>query len=148
MAIASTCPIPGHSRARVPIRSLVFLFVALVLLSLSHMAKAQEQPRIPKVPGISKSSTGPVQQMFSGVLKSIDLKEEILNVDAVNGNTSEMFPIRGKIHVSTADGDKIKLEKLKPGTNVLVYYDQKGERRTVTRIVVLAGSQKKKNPPL
>jgi 3-dehydroquinate synthase class II len=50
--------------------------------------------------------------------------------------------------VVTADGDKLKLSKLKPGTDVIVYYDQKGDHRAVTEIVVLVGgAAKKKTPP-
>jgi len=82
-----------------------------------------------------------------GVVKSIDLESEVINVDNIDGKSTEFFPIKKKIHVVTADGDKLKLAELKPGTNVLVYYDQKGDRRTVTRIVVLAGQLKKKTPP-
>jgi len=50
--------------------------------------------------------------------------------------------------VVTADGDKLKLATLKPGTNVLVCFDQRGDRRTITRVVVLSGGPpKKKTPP-
>ena len=81
-------------------------------------------------------------------MKSVDLESEVLNVDTIKGNTTEIFPIKKKVHVVTADGDKLKLTKLKPGTNVLVYYEQKGDHKTVTEIVVLAGgAAKKKTPP-
>jgi Cu/Ag efflux protein CusF len=131
-------------------RFLVGFFVALSLLGLPFRAtlKAQEQRR-PKVPVISKiTSGGPTQQAFTGIVKSIDLESEVLNVDNVNGKSTEIFPLRKKIRVVTADGDKLKLDKLKPGTNVLVYYEQRGDRKTVTQIVVLAGgAAKKKTPP-
>ena len=82
-------------------------------------------------------------------MKSIDLESEVLNVDTVKGNSTEIFPIKKKVHVVTADGDKLKLAKLKPGTNVLVYYEQKGDHKTVTRIVVLAGGARRRRlPPL
>ena len=83
-----------------------------------------------------------------GIVKSVDFESEVLNVDNITGKSTEFFPLKKKVHVVTADGDKLKLSTLKPGTNVLVYFDQKGDRRTVTRIVVLAsGTPKKKNPP-
>jgi len=150
MIVAPTCPMTGPSRTVVPFRFLVGLFVALVLLGLPFRTtiKAQEQ-RKPKVPVIDKiTSGGPAQQAFSGIVKSVDLESEVLNVDNVNGKSTEIFPIKKKVHVVTADGGKLKLAKLKPGTNVLVYYEQRGDHKTVTRIVVLArGAEKKKTPP-
>jgi hypothetical protein len=134
----------------VPFRLLVGLFLALVLWGLPCWTtiKAQEQ-RKAKVPVIDKiTSGGPTHQQFSGVVRSIDLESEILNVDTVKGNVTEIFPVKKKVHVVTADGGKLKLTKLQPGTNVLIYYEQKGDRKTVTEIVVLAGGAvKKKTPP-
>ena len=134
----------------VPFRCLVGLFVALVLLGLPYRTtiNAQEQHK-PKVPVLDKiTSGGPTHQQFSGVVRSIDLENEILNVDTVKGNTTEIFPIKKKVHVVTADGDKLKLTILKPGATVLIYYEQKGDHKTVTQIVVLAGGAvKKKAPP-
>ena len=134
----------------VPFRFLVGLFVALVLWGLPHRTtiKAQEQHKT-KVPVLDKiTSGGPTHQQFNGIVRSIDLESEVLNVDAIKGNATEIFPIKKKIHVVTADGGKLKLTKLKPGTNVLIYYEQKGDHKTVTEIVVLAsGAQKKKTPP-
>jgi len=126
------------------------LLLALVLWGLPCQitVKAQDQ-RKPKVPVIDKITFGgTTHQQFSGVVKSIDLQSEILNVDTVNGSATEIFPIKKKVHVTTADGDKLNLTKLKPGTNVLVYYEQKGDHKTVTEIVVLTGGAvKKKTPP-
>jgi hypothetical protein len=134
----------------VPLRFLAVLFLALSLLGLPFRTtlKAQEEHK-PRVPVIDKiTSGGPTQQAFTGIVKSIDFESEVLNVDNVSGKSTEIFPIRKKIHVVTADGSKLKLAKLKPGTNVIVYYDQKGDRRAVTQIVVLAGGAvKKKTPP-
>ena len=134
----------------VPFRFLVGLFVALVLLGLPYRTtiKAQEQ-RKPKLPVLNKiTSGGPTHQQFNGIVRSVDLRSQVLNVDTVKGNATEIFPIKKKVHVVTADGDKLKLAKLKPGTNVLIYYEQKGDRKTVTQIVVLAGgAEKKKIPP-
>jgi 3-dehydroquinate synthase class II len=134
----------------VPFRVRVGLLVALILLGLPFpdTLGAQEQ-RKAKVPVVSKiTGGGPTHQAFTGIVKSIDFESEVLNVDNVSGKSTEIFPIKKKVHVVTADGDKLKLTKLKPGTNVIVYYDQKGDRRAVTEIVVLAGGAvKKKTPP-
>ena len=108
---------------------------------------AQEEHK-PKVPGLDRiTSGGAVQQAFTGVVKSVDLDSEVMNVDNVNGKSTEIFPLRKKIHVVTADGDKVKLAKLEPGTNVIVYYEQRGEHKVVTQIVVLAGGPPKKKAP-
>jgi len=134
----------------VSFRFLVGLFVALVLWGLPYRTttKAQEQ-RKTKVPVLDKiTSGGPTHLQFNGIVRSIDLESEVLNVDAIKGNATEIFPIKKKIHVVTADGGKLKLTKLKPGTNVLVNYEQRGDHKTVTGIVVLAGGAvKKKTPP-
>jgi hypothetical protein len=140
----------GPSRTVVPFRFLVGLFLAVALLGLPLRStlKAQEE-RKSHVPVIDKiTSGGPTQQAFSGIVKSVDLRGEVLNVDNINGKSTEVFPVKKKVHVVTADGDKLGLSNLRPGINVLVYYDQKGDHRTVTRIVVLAGGPpKKKTPP-
>jgi 3-dehydroquinate synthase class II len=134
----------------VPFRVRVGLFVALILLGLPFpdTLKGQEE-RKAKVPVISKiTGGGPTQQAFTGIVKSIDFESEVLNVDNISGKSTEIFPLKKKVHVVTADGSKLKLARLKPGTNVIVYYDQKGDHRAVTQIVVLAGGAvKKKTPP-
>ena len=125
---------------------LLFLFLALWGWPLRSSLRAQEDRK--KVPVIDKiTSGGPSQQAFMGIVKSVDFESEVLNVDNITGKSTEFFPLKKKVHVVTADGDKLKLAELKPGTNVLVYFDQKGDRRTITRIVVLAGGQPKKKAP-
>ena len=93
------------------------------------------------------TSGGSSQQQIVGVVKSVDFQSEVLNLDNDNGKSTEVFPLKKKVQVVTADGDKLKLATLKPGTKVLVYYDQKGDRRTITRIDVLAAGQPKKKAP-
>jgi len=139
---------PRAARIAVPFKFLVGLSLALTLVGLpSRTALKAQESRKSKVPVIDKiGSGGPSQQAFSGIVKSVDLRGEVLDVDNINGKSTEVFPLKKKVHVVTADGDKLGLSNLKPGTNVLVYYDQKGDRRTVTRIVVLAGSPEKKKP--
>ena len=133
----------------VPFRFLAGLFAALVLWGLPYGATIKAQEHKTKVPVLDKiTSGGPSHQQFDGIVRSIDLENEVLNVDALKGNATEIFPIKKKIRVLTADGGKLKVTKLKPGTNVLVDYEQKGDHRTVTEIIVLTGGAvKKKTPP-
>ena len=143
------CPLTGALRTLMALRLPAGLLLALMLWGLpcQTTVKAQDQ-RKNKVPVIDKiSSGGTTRQQFSGVVKSIDLESEILNVDTVNGSATEIFPVKKKVHVVTADGDKLNLTKLRPGTNVLVYFEQKGDHRTVTEIVVLSGGAVKKKAP-
>ena len=145
MIVARRRPTAGLSRKVVPLKFLVGLFLTLLLWALPLRTALEAQEEHKKVPVIDRiTSGGPSQQAFMGVVKSVDFESEVINVDNINGKSTEIFPIKKKIHVVTADGDKLKLATLKPGTNVLVYFDQKGDRRTVTRIVVLAGGPQKK----
>ncbi len=148
--VACAYPFTAPIRTRVLLRLLADIFVALILFGLPFRPtlKAQES-RVSKVPGLNRiTSGGPIHQAFTGIVKSLDLNSEVLNVDTVNGKSTEIFPIKKKVHVVTADGEKLKLDNLKPGTDVLIFFEQKGDRRTVTRIVVLTGgAAKKKTPP-
>ena len=130
-------------------RILFLLFLALALLGWPLRSGLRAQDEHKKVPVIDKiTSGGPSQQEFVGIVKSVDFESEVLNVDSINGKSTEIFPLKKKVHVVTADGDKLKLATLKPGTNVLVCFDQKGDHRTITRVVVLSGGPpKKKTPP-
>ena len=147
---SSPCYPPERS-PRTPVRGrfLFLLFLALALLGwpLRSGLRAQEDHK--KVPVIDKITSGaPSQREFVGIVKSVDFESEVLNVDSINGKSTEIFPLKKKVHVVTADGDKLKLATLKPGTNVLVCFDQKGDHRTITRVVVLSGGPpKKKTPP-
>jgi hypothetical protein len=101
-----------------------------------------------KVPGIDKITSGSSRLAFNGNVLSLDEKHELLSVNTVQGGTTEVFPVKKGVRVSAANGAKLKLDTLKPGTNVLVYYEQKAEKRTVTEIIVLsAGASPEKNKP-
>ena len=68
----------------------------------------------------------------------------MLNVNAVRGSGTEIFALKKKsVRVEAANGDRLKLEELQPGTNVIVYYDQRGEQRSVKDIVVLQAAPAK-----
>ena len=127
----------------------LLLLLAIALWASPFRSPLLAQDDHKKVPVIDKiTNGGPSQQAFMGIVKSVDVESEVLNVDNITGKSTEFFPLKKKIHVVSADGDKLKLAELKPGTNVLVYFDQKGDHRTITRIVVLAGSPpRKKTPP-
>jgi len=146
---APPCPRRWPAWAVVVFRFWGGVFTLLVLVDLfSSAAVGAQDQRKPKVPVIDKiASGGSTQQLFIGTVKSVDLDSEVLYVDNINGKSTEIFPIKKKVHVSFADGVKLKLAQLKPGTLVNVYYDQKGDRRTVTAIEVVASSNKKKAPP-
>ncbi len=112
-------------------------------------ARAQEQHKR-KVPGLAKITAGPSQQAFNGVVQSLDFARNLLTVNSVEGSNTEFFPLSKGMRVSRADGVKLKLTALTPGTNVMIIYELKGERRMVKRIDVLAGGtggEKKKSPP-
>lgn len=113
-------------------------------------ARAQQEHKH-KVPGLDKITGGPNEQAFTGTVQSLDLRHELLNVNTVQGGDTEIFPLRRKgIHVATANGERVRLRELTPGTNILVYYEQRGDRRTVKEIVVLGAAPpkgKKASPP-
>ncbi len=116
---------------------LVFL-VPVLWLGAAPPARSQSQT-MSKVPGLKKKfgSGGPTQQVFTGSIQSFDSKLHVLNVSA-NGTGTAIFPIQRKIKVASISGRKLKVAALTPGANVIVYYQQKGGRRTVERIVVIS----------
>src|SRR5579859_3363356 len=93
-------------------------------------AHAQDQ-RKRKIPVVDKLTSGSSRQAFSGKLETMDLKRRVLEVDALEGKGMEIFPVNKGISISTADGGRLKINDLKPGNNVIIYYEQKGDRRTV-----------------
>ncbi len=107
-----------------------------------------QEPHKSKVPGLDKITSGSSRLAFSGNVQSLDKEHELLRVNTVQGGTTEVFPVKKGIRVSAANGNKLKLDALKPGTNVIVYYEQKAERRTVKEIVILSSgaAQEKKKP--
>lgn len=133
---------PSRSRALV-------ILVALIGLTLVQPASAQVK-RKHHVPGVDKMTSAGAHQMFNGKVQSLDLERDLLTVYTMQGENVEIFPLHKGIRVTTSDGEKMKLKELAPGTNVLVSYEQKGDRRTVKDIVVLkAGPEasRKKSPP-
>ncbi len=109
------------------------------------MALAQQEEK-PKIPGLDKIISANEHLAFTGTVKSVDEKHNIISVDSVEGQDTEIFPIKHSTHVETADGFRKKLDVLSPGTRIIVYYDQRSDRRMVTRIELFASETKKKEP--
>jgi hypothetical protein len=118
--------------------------VVPAILLLVGAASAQEEK--PKLPGLDKIIAANEHLAFTGTVKTVDEKHNILSIDAVEGGDTEIFPIKHSTHVETADGFRKKLGVLAPGTRVIVYYDQRSDHRTVTRIELFASESKKKEP--
>jgi hypothetical protein len=108
------------------------------------VARAQEEK--PKIPGLDKIIAANEHLAFTGTVKSVDTKHNFLSVDSVEGGITEVFPIKHSVHVETADGFRKRLDVLSPGTRVIVYYDQRSDKRMVTRIELFASESKKKEP--
>lgn len=113
------------------------LLIAGLALSAVGAARPQDEHRRTKVPLIGKVGGGSNRQAFSGKVQSVDTKRKLLLVDTVEGAHTEYFPVKGNFEVTTAGGKKIRVSDLQPGTNVIVYYVVKNDRRSVTDILVL-----------
>jgi hypothetical protein len=118
--------------------------VVLAIFSLVGRAPAQDEK--PKIPGLDKIIAANEHLAFTGTIKSVDEKHNILSVNSVEGADTEIFPIKRSTRVLTADGFRRKLDILSPGTRVIVYYDQRADHRMVTRIELFASESKKKEP--
>ncbi|MGH9469160.1 MAG: hypothetical protein ACRD1N_02320 [Terriglobia bacterium] len=137
----------SHSTHRIAVVCGVAALAVALLLWPASPAQAQFG-NAGKLPGISKiTSNGPTRQAFSGSVQSLDRKQHVLNV--ISEGNSAIFPIKKKVKVTSVGGAKMNLTALTPGTSVLIYYEQKGGRRTVDQILVLespAATASKKKP--
>lgn len=116
---------------------------AILLFACVALAQQEEKP---KIPGLDKIISANEHLAFTGTVKSVDEKHNVLSINSVEGGNTEIFPIKHSTHVETADGFRKKLDVLSPGTRVIVYYDQRSDHRTVTRIELFASESKKKEP--
>jgi hypothetical protein len=121
------------------------LFVFLAVSTVPGM-RAQDEQRSTKVPLIGKVGGGLGRQAFSGKVQSVDTKRKLLTLEAVEGSYTEFFPVKGDFEVSAPGGKKGRVKELKPGTNVIVYYVMKNDRREVTDILVLGAHEPEKEP--
>jgi len=137
-------PVRLHWQPRLAAAVVVVLALGASLI----LAQAQEEKH--KVPGLDKVVSESSHQMFSGKIQSVDFKREVLNVNAVSGAETEIFPLKKTVHIADPNGVKLTLASLVAGTQVLVNYDVRGDRRTIRDIVVLAparaNDEKKKSP--
>ena len=112
------------------------LLLAGLVLGATVSARAQEEHH--KVPGLDKVVSESSHQMFSGKIQSVDFKREVLNVNAMSGAETEIFPLKKTVHIADPNGVKLTLAALATGAQILINYDVKGDRRTIKDIVVLA----------
>ena len=138
------CLRPGRGS---PLRRLALLIFAL--LGATSVAGELVWAQKHKVPGLDKVMSGSSHQAFSGKVKSLDLEQKLLSVSTVQGSNTEVFPVKKGVVVLSAQGEKLKIKALTPGTNVIVFYDQRSDRRKVNQIMVLepGTAEGKKVPP-
>lgn len=129
--------------------SVVMLLVAVAAPRLG----ARQDDHKKKVPVLDKITTAPSgSNEFDGKVQSLDLKAEVLNVQSLREDDVEIFPIKKTVTVASANGYRMDISTLKPGTNILVYFEQRGDKRKVKEIVVLgsappAGTKVAATPP-
>ena len=118
------------------------LVIALLLCAGATFAQGEK----PKIPGLDKIISANQHLMFTGKVKQLDERRNTLSVSSVEGSDTEIFPIKSNTRVLTSDGFRKKLDVLKPGVQVIVYYDQRSDRRSITRIDLFTSETKKKEP--
>jgi hypothetical protein len=122
----------------------------MVALAVPCTLLAQQQGET-KIPKIGKIVGGNEQQAFTGKVKSVNTKFHLLNMEPVEGKGSEIFPVKKNVEIRTAKGVRIPLSELKAGTDVVIYYELKGSKRSVKRIIELSpgaeAAGKKPSPP-
>lgn len=121
---------------RRPALAIALLVLTFLGLAMARPARAQDERRS-KVPVIGKIAGGTSRQAFTGKVQSVDLKRKLLTVGTVEGSSTEFFPVKRNVPVETAGGEKLKVQELLPGTNIIVYYEVKDDRRSVSEIMVL-----------
>lgn len=127
------------------------LTTALLLAGLALPGAARgQQPGEHRIPVIGKNVGGDYRQAFTGKVQSFDAKFHVLNMKAAEGDSTEIFPIKKDVEIKSVKGEKLKLDTLKPGSDVIIYYRQKGGQRKVKEIILLehgAKEAKKKSAP-
>ena len=118
----------------------------LLLAMLMFVGGAPAQQEKPKVPGLDKIIAANQHLMFTGKVKLLDEQRNTLSVSSVEGSDTEIFPIKHSTRVLTSDGFRKKLNVLTPGTQIIVYYDQRSDHRSITQIELYTSETKKKEP--
>lgn len=146
--------LPGGWRAGTPTRARGLLArglpLFLIIFTFTFQTARAQDAHKRKVPIVDKLSGGD-RQAFSGKVETLDLKHHVLELNARESKSLEIFPVKKGVSVTSADGGRMRLEQLKPGNEVIIYYEQKGDRRTINDIVLLtegtADKPKKSAPP-
>lgn len=136
-----------HQSSVAGLGRVVFTAVLVMAATLAVVSTSRAQDEKNKIPGLDKIISNNEHLMFTGKVKSVDEKHNILSVSSVEGDDTEIFPIKHGTHVLTADGFKKHLDVLSPGTPVDVYYDQHADKRTVTSIQLHTSEDYKKKEP-
>ena len=110
---------------------------ALFMAAMASLTARPQEEHKHKVPMIDKITSGTDREAFSGLVQSLDLKDSLLVIHNTRDDTDEYFPFKKTVSVATASGKYLTLDSVKPGQNVLVYYEQKNNKRTVKEIVLL-----------
>ena len=131
------------------VAGLLLLFMAGAARQL-NAGQDDHKKRLPVLDKITAAPNG--QNEFNGRVLSLDLKAAVLNVQSLREDDTEIFPIRKTVTVAAANGYRVDISTLKPGTNILVYFEQRGDKRKVKEIVVLGsappeGAKAQATPP-
>lgn len=122
--------------------------LALILLQAAPLRAQQPPQNQGKIPVVGKSTPSLGRQAFSGTVQSLDMKQKVLSVNARQTQDAEFFPIKKNVRVEALNGKRLGLKALKPGTSVLIYFEQKHGQRRVNNIIVLrSGKKKSQHPP-
>lgn len=111
------------------------------LFTFVQAASVHAQEHKNKLPIVGKISGNSDRQAYSGTVQSLNMKQRILSVNSRQGRDTEIFPVKKNIRVEAINGKKMDLKALTPGTSVLIYFDQRGGKRTIKNIIVLETSK-------
>lgn len=115
--------------------------MAICAFALLCAPPLRAQQRKGKVPIVGKLTSPNDREAYSGKIQSVDLKQKILSVDSLHDEDSEIFPFKKNVRIESLDGGRMDLRALKPGTTVLIYFNQKSGERSIRNIVVLGSGK-------
>lgn len=123
------------------LRGMAAALLACCVFAVCQAPLLQAQSHKSKVPIVGKLTSTNRRQAYTGKIQSLDLKQKILNVNSLHGRESEIFPFKKNVRIESLNGDRMNLKALKPGTTVLIYFNQKSGERTIRNIVVLSSAK-------
>jgi hypothetical protein len=136
----------GHSSSQAIRQAALRMTGVFVILLLACGLASAQRNSLEKMPVVDKITNPSSHQAFTGTVQSLDEKLKILNVDAVGGGGTEIFPIKKGTSVIGSGGARLKLTNLTPGTNIIVYYEQRTDHRSVERVEIIGAESKKSAP--